>query len=602
MRIQAWTVLVIGLCCNFSYATPAAPQIAQELPRCQRLHGDAPALPVAEDYPGGFSAKGNALTPATVAGAHTVNPETASCLIEALGEELVVMQPMSDAEGIVDAWSLPGVGMGREPTSGEREALRSLFDTMIKGRKDRPVLVYCHHTSCFLSYNAILHLRAEGYTNLLWMREGTRGWRAAGLPTGLTRQKGNRQWPDVAIPVVTPTLGDTNYPAAPDHYDDARWVSLNAAGFDRRAFCRAIESDDGDVVGDHVRFAFEAVLDKAAGVDRRLDNSVAAARKIRAFWVANAHRMECHEPFVGQLNAFKYALYKRHDSLILRAVEEWRLPAPAFNVIDATDGRTLLDFIADLHARRGGQSGQEGLRMAYRYLYRAGARTRAELEASGVLPRAAELQARILPLWRERAEAGDSGAMFHLSHVYRRGVHIAADRGEADRWWDRAGKLAIERRDGATLASIGTTYYPGMYSKPHPNDIPADPAKALLWIKRAQALDHRDGNLWMGRTFLDGVGNPRDPRAAIPYLERAHEQGDFSAAVKWLAVAHIRLNEGSKAAYYLRSLPPISDVEGLLAEEWFDRLNVDFCGPRAGLPEIVCDGTNRRPPGMPFGS
>src|SRR5690606_17312749 len=170
--------------------------------------------------------------------------------------------------------------------------------------------------------------------------------------------------------------------------------------------------------------------------------------------------------------------------------------------------------------------------------------------------------------------------MFHLAHVYTDGIHVARDPAQGASWMRRAEQRTIDTGDHETMVAIATRHYFGD-GRHH------DPARAIEWIRRAPAADHPRGNLWLGRAYLDGVGVERDPRTAIRHLERSLAQG-VDAAMPWLATAHILLGEKERAAYYLRSVPAWSDVLGTLAEDWFERLGVTVCGPRAKLEPVAC--------------
>ncbi|WP_433692009.1 rhodanese-like domain-containing protein [Herbaspirillum seropedicae] len=50
------------------------------------------------------------------------------------------------------------------------------------GDKSKPVIFYCHGPKCWLSYNAALHAKEAGYTNVYWYRGGRDAWKSAGKP------------------------------------------------------------------------------------------------------------------------------------------------------------------------------------------------------------------------------------------------------------------------------------------------------------------------------------------------------------------------------------------------------------------------------------
>lgn len=106
--------------------------------------------------------------------------------MDAMGDELVVMAAMGDAEGLPNSWPLPYAGVAKLSAAQEK-TLAFWFLTMTNGRHDRPLLVYCHHTKCQLSYNAVQRLHSAGHSRVLWMRDGIRGWKSAGLPVTKAR-------------------------------------------------------------------------------------------------------------------------------------------------------------------------------------------------------------------------------------------------------------------------------------------------------------------------------------------------------------------------------------------------------------------------------
>lgn len=591
-RCSAVALLFVSLA---AVAEPAPPSLKKELPSCVQRHGNATALPVAEDYPGGLSEKAGALTPAQLPGVTTVSPKVVACLIDAMGSELAVFAPMKDEMGIPEALAWPGVGMGREPTADEKRTLEIIFETLSGGRKDRPIVVYCHHTSCFLSYNALIHLQNAGYTNLLWMREGIRGWREAGLPVGPVRLNGREALPEVSIRKVTwDEAGDVRYPTPPNYYHRNRWAPLKALGLNMALVC--MQAKDRTPASaptlKGVRDAFEESLLKAAGVDATLDNEVAVRRKMQAFWAQHGDLLECSESFVGYRSILKYAVRHDYKDFVYRAIDEWKLPDEAFNKVDPSDGRTLLDYVESFASYE--PAGD--LTHLYRKLRKAGAMTRAELVAAGKVKPIEALQAEVLGEWRQLANSGDVAAMFHLSDVYRRGTYVVVNREEGMKWWDRAGQRAIETNDYPAMLGIAQTYYFSDNAK-GVGAIQPNPDKAREWIMRASAGDTKETNFWMGRMYQDGVGVTRDLRRAIPYLERALEQGN-ETAIKWLATAWIDLGDKHKAAYYLRAWPLIQDIKGKMTIDWFEELGVSWCGPRATtwLQDIECDGTNSKPP------
>lgn len=72
---------------------------------------------------------------------------------------------------------MPGAGEGQ--LSSEAEArLAALASTLTGGRRDRPIVTFCHQ-DCWASWNAAKRLLGLGYTRVYWLRDGIEGWQAA---------------------------------------------------------------------------------------------------------------------------------------------------------------------------------------------------------------------------------------------------------------------------------------------------------------------------------------------------------------------------------------------------------------------------------------
>lgn len=122
------------------------------------------------------------LTPARVKGATTVSVGEAACLMEKLGERLVVVQAMgqSNAE-LPRAQRMPRAGASNADEATQ-QAFTSELGALTGNDRARPVLFYCHHEYCHLSYNATLRAVKAGYRHVYWLRQGNQGWSKAGMP------------------------------------------------------------------------------------------------------------------------------------------------------------------------------------------------------------------------------------------------------------------------------------------------------------------------------------------------------------------------------------------------------------------------------------
>lgn len=128
------------------------------------------------------AAKGS--TPEKIDGVTVVSPREAKCLMDKLGQQLVVIQAMNDEQ-----FQLPGARLVADAasSSSDPDAQRKVEEQYRKltgGNKQRPLLVYCHHPSCPYSYHASERAVAAGYKNVFWLREGNEGWGRAGYAYG----------------------------------------------------------------------------------------------------------------------------------------------------------------------------------------------------------------------------------------------------------------------------------------------------------------------------------------------------------------------------------------------------------------------------------
>ena len=135
-------------------------------------------------------------TPATVPGGRMISTEEARALLDRRDVVWVDMLPAprrpeglppgnlwrpSPRLGIPGSIWLPEAGRGELPP--ETEAW--FRDTLVRatgGDLGRPVVFYCL-ADCWMSWNAAKRAAGWGHREVLWYRDGTDGWEAAGLPT-----------------------------------------------------------------------------------------------------------------------------------------------------------------------------------------------------------------------------------------------------------------------------------------------------------------------------------------------------------------------------------------------------------------------------------
>lgn len=118
--------------------------------------------------------------------------------------------------------------------------------------------------------------------------------------------------------------------------------------------------------------------------------------------------------------------------------------------------------------------------------------------------------AKAVAIWRALANKGDQDAAFNLGQAYRLGKGVAADSGEAKKWFEkaaRAGHLDAQVSLGLLLFDAG------------------DRATALTWLKRAADRGEPRAMLVTGTALFNGDGMKRDPVLGYAYVSRAAAQG-----------------------------------------------------------------------------
>lgn len=176
LSIAAFVLAMFGLG-QVSPAAAQTPTRAAINAACKP--GADPQTPGDNNYPGGLSAVGSGLTPQTLPGATTVSAREAKCIIDKFGAEVVVLAAMNGSE------QLPGALNAYDAASNSptlQAPFATALDKVARGDKNRPIIVYCHHDRCFLSYNVALRAVQAGYRNVFWMRPGIAGWKAASYP------------------------------------------------------------------------------------------------------------------------------------------------------------------------------------------------------------------------------------------------------------------------------------------------------------------------------------------------------------------------------------------------------------------------------------
>jgi PQQ-dependent catabolism-associated CXXCW motif protein len=146
---------------------------------------------------GGFRTNDyRAPTPLTVPGGRTIDTQEARALFERRGAVWMDVLPAarrpeglapgalwrpSPRLGIPGSLWLPEAGRGALSPAVEAW-FRDTLAGATGGDLGRPVVFYCL-ADCWRSWNAAKRAAGWGHREVLWYRDGTDGWEAAGLPT-----------------------------------------------------------------------------------------------------------------------------------------------------------------------------------------------------------------------------------------------------------------------------------------------------------------------------------------------------------------------------------------------------------------------------------
>ncbi|MGE8063573.1 trypsin-like serine protease [Pseudomonas sp. NPDC089569] len=93
----------------------------------------------------------------------------------------LIVSAIENATGVPTAINLSFANAGGDFSDNTQSKLRDIMRTL-EPDTSRKIIVYCHHSECWLAYNTALRLIALGYKDVNWMRDGIDGWIEAGLP------------------------------------------------------------------------------------------------------------------------------------------------------------------------------------------------------------------------------------------------------------------------------------------------------------------------------------------------------------------------------------------------------------------------------------
>lgn len=126
-------------------------------------------------------------------------------------------------------------------------------------------------------------------------------------------------------------------------------------------------------------YAYQRIFHEAACVDPEKDSEAEVRARIQKLWRENSDKLLCDTARlnVANGNILKFAAHRGLGQFIIDAAEKWQVD---LNIIDKSDGRTVLDYIRDEIAITATPHFQAKLQSYYDTLRKAGAKHSAELK------------------------------------------------------------------------------------------------------------------------------------------------------------------------------------------------------------------------------
>lgn len=130
-------------------------------------------------------------TPLTIPGGTLINTQELRDKLRSKTPP-VVIAAMNDPYGLPGAIALDYAANAGTFDDATQPKLATVLNQLTGGDKHKEIVIYCHHSRCWLSYNATLRLARLGYTNLRWYRGGVETWIEAGLELDEAHQLANQ--------------------------------------------------------------------------------------------------------------------------------------------------------------------------------------------------------------------------------------------------------------------------------------------------------------------------------------------------------------------------------------------------------------------------
>lgn len=100
----------------------------------------------------------------------------------------LIISAIGEKYGVPTSTNLSFAAAGGDFNDATQQKLASTMQQLAPN-KTQELIVYCHYTDCWLSYNLSLRLIALGYTRVEWMRDGIKEWILEGLPIAEVSRK-----------------------------------------------------------------------------------------------------------------------------------------------------------------------------------------------------------------------------------------------------------------------------------------------------------------------------------------------------------------------------------------------------------------------------
>ncbi|QDC36219.1 hypothetical protein [Sphingobium fuliginis] len=141
-------------------------------------------------------------------------------------------------------------------------------------------------------------------------------------------------------------------------------------------YSRTIDNSDPE----NFSYAYERKIYQASCVDFKSDTQAEARQKIQALWEKHQDRLQCNGSNFPVANGsiLKFAVEMKATVFITNATKYWGIN---LNIVDKSDGRTVLDFTKDRMNDFKGSPSEEILQNYYNEFRRYGAKHASELQS-----------------------------------------------------------------------------------------------------------------------------------------------------------------------------------------------------------------------------